>query len=87
MSDSLHRDRAMTVEEIEDAILKLSPDKLDEFRAWFEEFEASRFTQDGFYIATEDELRGIDRGLREADAGNFATAEEVEATFAKHRKP
>ena len=34
-----------------------------------------------------DELRGIDRGLREAAEGNFATAEEVEATFAKYRKP
>ncbi|HEX4862165.1 MAG TPA: hypothetical protein VFV07_13085 [Rhizomicrobium sp.] len=77
----------MTVEEIEAAILKLRPDELDEFRAWFEEFETARFTADGFYIATEDELRGIDRGLREAEAGNFATAEEVEATFAKHLKP
>jgi hypothetical protein len=77
----------MTVEEIEAAILKLPPDELDEFRAWFEQFEASRFASDGLYIATEDEIRGIDRGLREADAGNFATAEEVEAIFAKHRKP
>ncbi|HEX4293681.1 MAG TPA: hypothetical protein VHZ29_06070 [Rhizomicrobium sp.] len=77
----------MTIEEIEDAILKLSPDKLDEFHFWFKEFEASRFTPDSFYIATEDELRGIDRGLREAAKGNFATAEEVEAMFAKHRRP
>ena len=77
----------MTIEEIEDAILKLSPEKLDEFRAWFGEFEASRFTRDGFYIATEDELRGVDRGLREAAEGKFATAEEVEATFAKYRRP
>jgi len=77
----------MTVEEIEDAILKLAPDKRDEFRAWFWEFEASRFTKDGFYIASEDELRGVERGLREAAEGKFATAEEVEATFAKYRKP
>jgi hypothetical protein len=77
----------MTVDEIEAAILKLPPEELGEFRAWFEQFEASRFTADGLYIATEDELRGIDRGLREAEAGHFATAEEVEAVFAKHRNP
>jgi hypothetical protein len=32
-----------TVEEIEKAISKLPPDDLDRFRAWYEEFEASRF--------------------------------------------
>jgi hypothetical protein len=32
-----------TVEEIEEAVEKLSPDKLAKFRAWFEEFEATRF--------------------------------------------
>jgi hypothetical protein len=32
-----------TVEEIEKAISKLPPNDLARFRAWFEEFEATRF--------------------------------------------
>jgi len=37
------------------------------------------------YRATPEELAGVDRGLRDAAEGKFATDEEVEATFAKHR--
>ncbi len=33
---------AMTVEDIEEAILRLPPAELDKFRAWFAEFEAGR---------------------------------------------
>ena len=32
-----------TIEDIEKAVEQLSPDKLAKFRAWFEQFEASRF--------------------------------------------
>jgi len=32
----------MTVEDIEEAILRLPPAELDKFRAWFAEFEAGR---------------------------------------------
>jgi hypothetical protein len=32
-----------TVEDIEKAVAELPPDQLARFRAWFEEFEASRF--------------------------------------------
>ena len=32
-----------TVEDIEKAVERLSPGNLAKFRAWFEEFEASRF--------------------------------------------
>ena len=39
----------------------------------------------GTYHATPEELIGVDRGLRAAE-GKFVTPEEVEATFAKHRK-
>ena len=39
----------------------------------------------GTYHATLEELAGIDRGLKDARAGRFATDEEVEAVFAKHR--
>jgi len=33
------------VEDIEEAVERLSPDKLAKFRAWFEQFEAARFDQ------------------------------------------
>jgi predicted transcriptional regulator len=39
----------------------------------------------GVYRPTDDELRGIDRGLRDAAEGKFASEEEVEAVFAKRR--
>jgi predicted transcriptional regulator len=40
----------------------------------------------GPYRATADELEGIDRGLRDAAEGRFATPEQVEAVFAKYRR-
>ena len=40
----------------------------------------------GDYQPTEAELAGIDRGLRDADQGRFATEAEVEAVFAKFRR-
>ena len=40
----------------------------------------------GTYRATLDELAGIDRGLKAARQGRFASDEEVEAVFAKHRR-
>jgi predicted transcriptional regulator len=39
----------------------------------------------GTYRASPEELRGIDRGLRDAEQGKFATDDQVEATFAKFR--
>jgi hypothetical protein len=74
-----------TVEDIEKTIERLSPDELDKFRDWFEKFEAARFVEGGDYSANAEELRGIDRGLRASAEGKFASAAEVEATFAKHR--
>jgi hypothetical protein len=41
----------------------------------------------GMYRPTPEELAGINRGLSDVAAGRFATAEEVEAVFAKHRRP
>jgi predicted transcriptional regulator len=38
------------------------------------------------YEPTPEELAGVDRGLRAADEGRFATDEEVEAVFAKFRR-
>jgi hypothetical protein len=40
----------------------------------------------GTYQATPEELEGIDRGLEAAREGRFATEEEVESVFAKHRR-
>jgi len=34
-----------------------------------------------------EELTGIDSGLRDAAKGRFATDDEIEAVFAKHRRP
>ena len=38
------------------------------------------------YEPTDAELAGIDRGLRDAEQGRFATEVEVEAAFAKFRR-
>jgi hypothetical protein len=40
----------------------------------------------GTYRATPEELAGIDRGLKAAREGRFATDEEVEAVLAKRRR-
>jgi len=40
----------------------------------------------GDYVPTPAELAGIDRGLRDAEAGRFATEAEVDAAFAKLRR-
>jgi len=40
----------------------------------------------GIYHASPEELAGIDRGLRDAAAGKFASQEEVEAVFSKYRR-
>lgn len=42
--------------------------------------------KDALYQATDEELEGIDRGLRDAEQGRFATEAEVEAAFAKFRR-
>jgi hypothetical protein len=40
----------------------------------------------GAYRATAEELAGIDRGLKDAAADKFASSEQVEAVFTKHRR-
>jgi predicted transcriptional regulator len=39
----------------------------------------------GDYVPTPAELAGIDRGLRDAEQGRFATDEQVDAALAKLR--
>jgi predicted transcriptional regulator len=41
--------------------------------------------KDGEYEPTPEELAGIDRGLRDAAEGRFATDQQVEAVFEKFR--
>jgi len=40
----------------------------------------------GLYYATAEELEGIDRGIKAAREGHFATEKQVKAVFAKHRR-
>jgi predicted transcriptional regulator len=42
--------------------------------------------KDIVYGPTDAELQGIDRGLRDAAEGRFATDAEIEAAFAKFRR-
>jgi predicted transcriptional regulator len=48
--------------------------------------EIERELQDNTYTATPEEVAAIERGLREAEQGHFATEAEVEAVFAKYRR-
>ncbi len=41
----------------------------------------------GLYRASPEELAGIDRGLKAAEEGRFASDADVAAVFAKHRRP
>jgi predicted transcriptional regulator len=49
-------------------------------------FEIDARLKGGKYHATSEELAGIDRGLRAAREGRFATDTDVDAVFAKHRR-
>ena len=51
----------MTVEEIEKAVAKLPPEEFARFCSWLDEFEMSQSTKDGFYHASEEELRRLIR--------------------------
>ncbi len=42
--------------------------------------------QAGPYRASPGELAGIDRGLRDSAERRFVSDDEIEATFAKHRR-
>jgi predicted transcriptional regulator len=48
------------------------------------EIEARRH---GLYHASPEELKEIDAGLAEVERGEIASHEEVEAVFAKFRRP
>jgi hypothetical protein len=74
---------------------KMLKDVLERVEAWPEEaqrelaeiaLEIDAELTGGVYHATPDELRGIDRGLRAAGEGRFASDAEVKAVLAKHRR-
>jgi predicted transcriptional regulator len=48
--------------------------------------EIERGLQRDTYTATPEEVAAIERGLREAEQGLFATEAEVEAALAKYRR-
>jgi predicted transcriptional regulator len=48
-------------------------------------FEIDAALKGETYRATPEELEGIDRGLKAANEGRFATDQEVAAVIAKHR--
>jgi predicted transcriptional regulator len=48
-------------------------------------FEIDAELKGGAFRATPEELAGIDRGLKAAREGRFATDQEVEAVVAKRR--
>ncbi len=39
------------------------------------------------YELTEEDMAAIERGLADAEAGRFATEEEIEALLARYRQP
>jgi predicted transcriptional regulator len=49
-------------------------------------FEIDAALKGETYRATPEELEGIDRGLKAANEGRFATDQEVAAVIAKHRR-
>jgi hypothetical protein len=59
------------------------PHLQDELAAFARELDAGADGRD--YQPTPEQLVGIDRGLRDAAEGRFASDAEVEAAFAKFR--
>jgi len=74
---------SMTFDELKRAVTALPPAEQSRFRAWFSGFIACR--RGVRYVPTTAECEGSERGLRDAAEGKFASHEQVEAVFAKHR--
>ncbi len=49
----------MTIEDLEKAVAKLSPDQFAQFRAWFDEFDAARFDRKIAHDAKSGKLDGL----------------------------
>ena len=59
------------------------PHVQDELAAFARELDAG--VKDIEYQPTPEELAGIERGLRDAEAGRFASDAQVDAAFARFR--
>jgi hypothetical protein len=75
---------------------KILRDILERVEAWPEEaqhelveiaLEIDAELSGGLCRATPEELQGIDRGLKAARDGRFASDSEIRGLFAKHRPP
>jgi predicted transcriptional regulator len=77
---------AMTAKALKEALQRVEtwPEEVQEELAEIA-LEIDAGLKGGPYRATPEELEGIDRGLKAAQEGRFATDEEVEAILAKHR--
>ena len=73
---------AMTklLEKAIEAVRRLSPERQDEVAEMM-----LATSSDGMIAVSEEERAAILKGLKEADAGAFASDEQVDALFAKHR--
>ena len=78
----------MTTKALKDAMRRIEawPEKAQEELAEIA-WEIDATLSGSKYRATPEELQGIDRGLKAAEEGRFATDKEVEAVFIKHRRP
>ena len=74
---------------------KLLKDAMERVETWPEEaqeelaaiaLDMDASFKGGLYQATAEVLAGIDRGLKAAREGRFATDEEVAAVLAKYRR-
>jgi hypothetical protein len=70
--------------EVMQRVASWPPEAQEELAAIALEIDAR--LKNGRYHATPEELAGIDRGLKAAREGRFATDAQVEAVFAKHRR-
>jgi predicted transcriptional regulator len=66
---------------------------LDRVRSWPKERQDEAVemllyleTKDEPYILSDDERAAVRRGLADADAGNFASDEQVKELFGRYRK-
>ncbi len=76
----------MAVKRLSDALKRVEawPEAAQEELAEFA-LEIDAALAGGRYHATPEELQGIDRGLRAAEAMRLASTDDVAAVIAKHR--
>jgi predicted transcriptional regulator len=78
--------KAMTAKTLKNALQRVEawPEHAQDMLAELA-LEIDQELREGKYHATPAELAGIDRGLKAAREGRFATDDQVESVIAKHR--